>query len=273
MESTCRNCGQPLIGKYCHACGQRHYGQDDKSLKAIGEETLHFLTHFDGSVPLTLRTILLRPGRLTSDYCAGIRKKYYKPVSFFLLLIVIYLLFPMYEGLNMRADFYRSLPVSGPLLNWQLDHLMALRGWDAAQLGKHFHHVSEKVSKIMLLLLIPLAAVALRIVGFKKRKPAFDLLIAATEINIVMLLLLFLISTVVLYLISFFFNISSLAEEAVLSCISAAMIVYVWLAIYRFYGGPWWKNTLRTAIFLVLYTLCVQVVYKFFLFETVYIFL
>ena len=88
MEKTCRHCGQALTGKYCHACGQKDYSHQDKSLRSLAGETFHFMTHVEGTLPTTLRTIVCRPGRFTTDYCAGNRKPYYKPVSLFLLLVV-----------------------------------------------------------------------------------------------------------------------------------------------------------------------------------------
>jgi hypothetical protein len=171
----------------------------------------------------------------------------------------------------MEAGSYRALPVSGRLLNWQLDHLMAVRGWDSAELALHFGHVSEKVSKILLLLLIPLTALILR--RFKRKVSAYDLLIAATEINIVVLLFMFFISAIALYALNLFTPVSAFDENLVLSVISVLAVVYIWMIIFRFYGGPWWKNALRTLLFVALYTFAIQIVYKFILFQVVYVFL
>ena len=54
----------------------------------------------------TLKKIFTKPGQLSVDYCNGKRKTYFKPLSLFLLLVVVYLLFPVFEGLNMKLYYH-----------------------------------------------------------------------------------------------------------------------------------------------------------------------
>ena len=95
---TCQNCGNTFVGKYCNSCGQQYLGHDDKSFLHLIEEVLHFITHFEGSFWLTLKTLLIHPGVLSKEYCAGKRKKYFRPLSFFMLIVVFYLVFPILQG-------------------------------------------------------------------------------------------------------------------------------------------------------------------------------
>ena len=103
---TCKNCGNQFTGKYCNVCGEKVYTDHDKSIAHFLEDALHFITHLEGTLITTLKTILTKPGRLSYDYCHGIRKKYFKPLSFFMLLVILYLLFPFFTGLNMPFRFY-----------------------------------------------------------------------------------------------------------------------------------------------------------------------
>lgn len=85
----CLNCGAPLTGKYCAACGQR----DDPHVHHIGHflhEAFEGLTHADSRLWRTLWPLLARPGFLTREFFAGRRQRYLPP---FRLYIVVSLLF------------------------------------------------------------------------------------------------------------------------------------------------------------------------------------
>lgn len=101
---SCSNCGNTFSGNYCNNCGQEYFDHEDKSFAHLAGEVLHFITHLEGSFWLTLKTVLASPGSLAKDYCAGARKRYFIPISFFLLIVVLYLVFPIFQGLNMEVQ-------------------------------------------------------------------------------------------------------------------------------------------------------------------------
>ncbi|HYC86973.1 MAG TPA: DUF3667 domain-containing protein, partial [Chryseosolibacter sp.] len=108
--NTCKNCTAPVDSNYCQECGEKvHYGKD-RSFKHLFEEAFHFLTHFEGKFFTTLKTMFAAPGKLSLDFCHGIRKKYFKPLSFYLLVIIIYLIFPLFEGLNIKLKYHYNSP-------------------------------------------------------------------------------------------------------------------------------------------------------------------
>jgi hypothetical protein len=105
---ACKSCGHSFSGKYCPACGEKTYKETDKHLGQIALEIFHLAIGMEGTIFTTLGAFLARPGKLSADYAAGIRKKYFKPIPFFLLLVVVYLLFPRFQGLNMPLQVYAS---------------------------------------------------------------------------------------------------------------------------------------------------------------------
>ena len=109
----CKNCNHAFTGKYCNHCGEKVYSEKDRSVLHFFEEGLHFITHFEGTFFNTLKKIFTRPGQLSVDYCNGKRKTYFKPLSLFLLLVVLYLLFPFFEGLNMKLYYHVHHPLYG----------------------------------------------------------------------------------------------------------------------------------------------------------------
>jgi hypothetical protein len=85
--AKCENCGTPLQGHYCYACGQsvhnptRHFGH------AI-EEIFESFWHLDGRVFRSLRDLLV-PGRIAINYLAGQRARYIAPIRLFVILSLL----------------------------------------------------------------------------------------------------------------------------------------------------------------------------------------
>ncbi len=88
--SYCKNCEAPLSGPYCKQCGQRA-----TVYKVTFRETLEdfFDSVFSVNAPFfyTLKGLFVNPGQVFRNYLAGKRRRYYKPVAFFILMTIAYL--------------------------------------------------------------------------------------------------------------------------------------------------------------------------------------
>ena len=91
----CANCGAPLGGQYCAACGQRHEPHVH-TVSHFAGEAFESITHADSRLWRTLWFLLARPGRLTREFFDGKRARYLPP---FRLYLVISLLFFLVAGL------------------------------------------------------------------------------------------------------------------------------------------------------------------------------
>jgi len=60
------------------------------TLGALLKETTEELTHWDGKVPATLRTLFLHPGVLTIDFLAGRRARWLSPLRVYLICSVAF---------------------------------------------------------------------------------------------------------------------------------------------------------------------------------------
>lgn len=81
-ERNCLNCRSPLLGDYCHACGQK--GHVHRSLGAFAHDLLHGVLHFEGKIWRTLPLLVWRPGELTRRYVDGQRASFVGPLPLFL---------------------------------------------------------------------------------------------------------------------------------------------------------------------------------------------
>jgi hypothetical protein len=274
QQHICKNCGNQFVGKYCNQCGEKVYGQHDKSLLHFFEEGLHFITHFEGTFFNTLKALFTKPGQLSFDYCGGIRKKYFKPLSFFLLLIVLYLLFPIFEGLNMKLMYYARQHYYGQFAASQIAEKLQQTGLSEAALADVFHAKAEKVSKFMLLVILPLTAVFFYCTGFFKRQHFFDHMVFSTEINAVYLLWGFLIMPGLLTIFSWVAkwitgNHIPLSDGAIGIIIYTVLGIYLYKAAKKFYGFKWWQCLIQVILFMFAHAFIVYTVYKFLLFITV----
>ncbi len=271
---SCANCGNVFTGNYCSNCGQERFGHGDKSFLHLLEEVFHFITHFEGSFWLTLKTVLTSPGKMSADFCGGMRKKYFRPISFFLFIVVFYLVFPIFRGLDMKMDYYKALPVFGPIVTRQLESREASTGLSDAQFAVKFEDVAEKASKGCLLLLIVFSAPMLSLTFAKKRMPLYDHTILAIEINSFFLILFSLILPLFVIVVHAIYPASAalMTESDLVYVLLLSFLAYTIVAFRRFYGVAWGWSALASVAFVLVHMIFVFYIYKFILFEVTMVF-
>jgi hypothetical protein len=85
MTSThCKNCDATLEGAFCGSCGQKS-DVHAISLSYVSHEAVHALTHTDKGFIFLIKDLVLKPGIVAREYINGKRKKYFNPVSFFVI--------------------------------------------------------------------------------------------------------------------------------------------------------------------------------------------
>jgi hypothetical protein len=263
----CKNCSNHFTGSYCNQCGEKVYTHHDKSIAHIFEEGFHFLTHFEGSFLTTLKTVFTKPGKFSLDYCNGLRKKYFKPVSLFLLLVVLYLLFPRFQGLNMKLNTYTLKQydfawVSLPLVKSKLKK----KDIKLEQLAVLYDSKSSSVSKIGLFFILPFAAAVLLLLFFNKKKFYFDHFILALELSSIYIGLHFLLIPFISFIaelinkdwIRFFWD----SNYWLYNFMFALDWIIVSVAFRRFYGQKWIWTIPKAAIYLIVFLFGVIYLYR-----------
>ena len=86
-EINCLNCGAPLTGTYCAACGQ--HGHVHRTIGAFFHDLAHGVFHFEGKVWHTLPMLAWRPGELTRRYIDGQRARFVSPMALFLFSVFL----------------------------------------------------------------------------------------------------------------------------------------------------------------------------------------
>ena len=84
----CENCGSPLYGDHCYACGQPTKGLVRHFSSILGD-FFDTVFNIDSRVLRTLGPLLYRPGYLSLEYFAGRRVRYVTPMRLFLFLSLV----------------------------------------------------------------------------------------------------------------------------------------------------------------------------------------
>lgn len=267
QTQNCLNCGNLFTGNYCNQCGEKVYHDHDRSIGHFFEEAFHFLTHFEGSFLLTISTILRAPGKYSSEYCAGLRKKYFKPASLFMLLVVLYLLFPRFSGLNMQLGTYLD-PVYG--FAWAAKPLtiqkMKSKDLSFNEVRESYRSHSSSVSKVALFFMIPMLALFSYAVFFRKRKFFFDHLVICTELVSFFIATTFLVLPLLSWIAEkvnsswgrFFYDDNTFLGWAIV----ALTLVFTTTALRRFFSLPWWQAVLAGVVIAVAFDQAVFYVYR-----------
>lgn len=277
QTTTCKHCGNHFTGNYCNNCGERVYAEHDKRLSHVLEEVIHFITHLDGTLFTTLRAIFTRPGKLSLEYCNGIRKKYFKPIPFFLLCVVLYLLFPKFHGLNMKFNTFIHPDYSyAALARPVVKNKMKNTSMTYEEIREKYDAKSPKISKLFLLVLLPMVALVLYVLFFKQRRFYFDHFIYATEFGSLWIIIQFLLMPLVMTFVAWIYPGSAAFFEDdnvwLFSILGMILLLMVSSAFKRFYMQNWVWSVIKAFIFLLVFQLFILYIYHSLLFLTVMLF-
>jgi hypothetical protein len=86
---ACLNCGTGFDDgqRFCGSCGQRTDISRQLTLRDIGRDLAHAITHADHSILALIRALATRPGTVAREYTAGQRKRHFGPFAFLLITV------------------------------------------------------------------------------------------------------------------------------------------------------------------------------------------
>jgi hypothetical protein len=171
----------------------------------------------------------------------------------------------------MRLEYYRGVVLTGDLITQQIDNKLIESGLTENELGKIFRQKSEKIAKVLLLILIPLTAAALHLLFFRRRKTAYDYMVLATEINIFVLLVFFLIFPLLLAIAFTVANVQTM-DESIFTPFMLVVFIAALMQMFRsFFRESWLSLFIKSTLFLLLYFVISQIIYKSLLFELTFL--
>ena len=116
-ESRCVSCDAELAGSFCHICGEQARRDPPTLVRFVGE-LIGELLDADGRVVKTVKTLVLRPGRLTAEYIRGCRKPYLGPAAVFVLMNVLFFFVQPLANVNTFHATHESQTNWYPYSDW-----------------------------------------------------------------------------------------------------------------------------------------------------------
>ena len=125
---TCKNCNEPVTGKFCSNCG------NPADLKRInGRYIFHEIAHFfyaEKGWLYTVKRMLVAPGDSVRQYLTEDRSRYIKPITFAIVTSLIYTIICHFFQIDtdtfntqLSGEAYQEmLPTQTLLTNWVIDN-------------------------------------------------------------------------------------------------------------------------------------------------------
>jgi uncharacterized protein DUF3667 len=99
----CENCGAPLAGGYCAQCGQPAIDYR-RSFRHVLVDVLDSFLNWDSKFLSTIVWLLICPWRLTNEFLAGRRARYFHPLRLYLLASILFFFAVNYWAKSLHLD-------------------------------------------------------------------------------------------------------------------------------------------------------------------------
>jgi hypothetical protein len=80
--NVCANCASPLVGRFCHECGQEASRSRRLDLRQVSHDFMERLLNLDSSLVRTFIGLTTRPGSVCREYIHGQRVRYTSPIAY-----------------------------------------------------------------------------------------------------------------------------------------------------------------------------------------------
>jgi hypothetical protein len=169
----CATCGEILTDRYCAHCGEKRRTPGEHSFRHFLEQLVQGFTNADGKIFLTLRLLLLQPGRLTADYLRGRRKPYIPALQLFLITnLVFFLLHPLLGSNTLTTDLNTHLHYTwhAGIAEALVTPRLAARALTPAAYAALFDSASVTQAKSLVVFVVPIFALAVAGLYWRQRR-------------------------------------------------------------------------------------------------------
>jgi len=270
----CPTCKHPAPDKFCSACGEQILIRPDYSFRGFLFETINVFTSLESNIFRSFSLLVKKPGLLSVEYFKGRRKLYLKPLQLFIFCNVIFFVVQAFTGFNaLRTPLWvhlNRLPHSA-LARQMVVAALTNSGLTYKQYELRFNGAIETQAKTLVFLMIPMLALALKLIYLRKKEYFVKHLVFSTHFYSFYLLMVAGVYLLVRLSINIFRASSEYFNDVgmtaiVLSC----SFVYLILGVRRAYESSWLMSAVRSLGLIVVVMIAIQLFRAILFFTTFY---
>jgi hypothetical protein len=273
VTASCPSCGQEMRSRFCSACGEEKSKRGNYSLLGHLNETFKVVTNVESGFFRSFARLIARPGFLTSEYFAGRRKPYLKPLQLFLFCNIAFFLvqsFAEFRTLSTPLSVHLRLLPYSTYARAKVDQAVLEKHITLREYEARFNAVIENHAKTLVILMIPMFALLMQALYWRAGRYFVEHLVFATHFYSFFLLLL--TSMIILSAAALSaarritHNLGAFQSDLVYTTIMLSVcLIYLLPALRRVYGQGWIVTVIKGVILTASLMLILQL-YRFFLF-------
>ncbi|TGD57577.1 DUF3667 domain-containing protein [Flavobacterium humi] len=151
----CKNChtANPEQYNYCPQCSQKT-SLHRLTSHDIAHEAIHYFTHADKGFFQLIRDLILKRGVVAREYVNGRRKKYFPPLSFFMLIATVFVFMATLGEPKKETNILKAHPELSSIA----DPVKKQLAIEKLERGEKVNHFTTKYSNLMAMCSLPLTA-------------------------------------------------------------------------------------------------------------------
>jgi hypothetical protein len=275
--TSCPSCGHGSTGRFCSACGEDNGRSRNYSLIGHLAEAFNVITNIESGFLRSFRWLIARPGLLTSEYFAGRRKPFLKPLQLFLFCNIIFFFVQSYtrfDTLSTPLYVHTNMMPYSDYARGKVNQAILKKGTTFKEYQARFDATIETQSKTLVVLLIPMLALLLQVLYWRAGRYFVEHLVFSIHFFSAFLLFLSgnLLLTTLFYAVArrVTINLAFLANDFLLTMpLLLVCLIYMLVAVRRVYTQSWALTVFKAVILTVGMIFMVQF-YRFCLFFTAY---
>lgn len=166
--NQCKSCGAEQTSRYCPECGEQRLNPSLRSATYVVKELFRELTEVDGKLWRTLRTLIFTPGQIDKDYATGRRRIYIKPITLFLIINVIFVMFATLSDFFVNYYSQRDWqPYSELTKPWLVDYV-AQTGWTEKEFAERYDQLVKVLARSLIIIQVPFFALLMGILCYRR---------------------------------------------------------------------------------------------------------
>jgi len=256
MTNTCINCKTKLVGPYCYHCGEKIVTEKDFTLKILLEQTVDVFTHIDSKIFTAIKFLFTKPGKLSEDYVAGLRKPFMKPFQIFILSNILFFLLLLNVDIFRipSSDLFNETSINGYNIAKIVEQKIIETNKTKNEIALIYDLKSAIVAKTYVITFIPLLSLVFALLFIRKKLQIGKHIVFSTH------LFSFFILIPILWLPIFLFLPELHFDKIYFIRIPLLIIwaLYLGIAIKRFYKSTWFYTIVSTLISIAAFVIFIE---------------